>query len=167
MRRAAPSANRLPLGGKARSAKGAHHERRVGTGVRDGAASVLVGAGMGAVAGRLSGAGARTVASARTASRYMGSGEAATVAETRTIPTTDAAGRPRVIHFTTDAPVSSAAEAQARYNLSGAPPTHVCQFPLCNVQNSVPPTGTVAHGATQAATSLPINGAGRPIPLDP
>ncbi len=28
MRRAAPSANRLPLGGKARSAKGAHHERR-------------------------------------------------------------------------------------------------------------------------------------------
>ena len=129
-------------------------------GIRDGAAAALVGEGVGAALGRVAGTGSPV------GTRYMGAGEAAGVAETGTIPATNAAGRPRVIHFTTDAPTTSAAAARARYNLPETP-THMCQFPLCNVRNSVVPTGQVAPGATQGATSMPINGAGRPIPLDP
>jgi hypothetical protein len=96
----------------------------------------------------------------------MGPAEAATVDATRTIPATNAARAPRVIHYTVDAPTMSAAEAQSRY-LLGEAPTHMCRFPLCNVRNSVLPEGAVRSGSTQAATSLPINGAGRPVPLDP
>ena len=98
--------------------------------------------------------------------RYMGESEAAEVARTGTIPNVDGAGRPRAIHYTADAPTTSASTAEGTYQLRTTP-THMCQFPLCNVQNSVAPEGAVAPGATQAATSLPINGAGRPIPLDP
>ena len=99
--------------------------------------------------------------------RYMGPREARSVANSRgTIPATYEDGTPRVIHYTTDAPTMSAQAAKERYNL-GAPPTHVCQFPLCNVQNNVPPTGSVAPGATQAATSMPIHGASDPVPLNP
>ncbi|MGE3601144.1 MAG: RHS repeat-associated core domain-containing protein [Dehalococcoidia bacterium] len=125
-------------------------------------AAILIGGAKvaGVVIGKLAGAG-RSLGT-----RYMGAGEAAEVARTGTIPATNAAGRPRVIHYTTDAPTTSAGAAQGRYMLPETP-THMCQFPLCNVQNSVPPTGPVAPGATQAATSMPINGAGRPVPLDP
>jgi hypothetical protein len=42
-----------------------------------------------------------------------------------------------------------------------------CQFPVCNVQDNVPPTGDVAPGASQAATSKPIHGATKPQPLNP
>jgi hypothetical protein len=97
--------------------------------------------------------------------RYMGAAEAAGVDATRVIPATNAAGRARVIHYTTDAPTVSAAEAQAKYLLPETP-THMCQFPLCNVLDDVKPTGKVAPGATQRATSQPINSAGRPVPLD-
>ena len=98
--------------------------------------------------------------------RYMGEAEAAAVeAGGGVIPATDAAGEARVIHYTTDPPVTSAAGAQARYGLKTTP-THACQFPLCNVQDNVPPTGEVAPGATQAATSKPITGATKPKPLD-
>ena len=109
---------------------------------------------------------AATVGSTGQGSRYMGAGEAAKVAETRTIPNTDKAGRPRVIHYTTDKPTTSAAAAMSKYRLD-VKPTHVSSFPLSGVQNQVPPMGGVAADATQAATSRPINGAGRPIPLDP
>lgn len=128
--------------------------------------SGTAGALLGQAAFALSARAPVSTGGAATGTRYMGAGEAATVERTGTIPATNAAGQPRPIHFTTDAPVSSAAEAQATYNLPQTP-SHMCQFPLCNVQNSVAPSGTVAPGATQAATSLPINGAGRPIPLDP
>jgi hypothetical protein len=98
--------------------------------------------------------------------RYMGAGEAAVVAETRVIPAVNQAGRPRAIHYTTDAPMSSASATAQRYHLTETP-THACSFPLCNVKNSVAPEGTIAPGATQAATSQPINGAARPVPLKP
>jgi len=107
-----------------------------------------------------------SVSAAATGTRYMGTAEAATVARTRVVPAVNAAGRPRVIHYTTDSPTMSASEAMTRYHLD-ATPTHMCQFRLCNVLDDVQPTGTVAPEATQAATSRPINGAGRPIPLDP
>ena len=100
------------------------------------------------------------------AGRYMGPAEAATVEATGQVPNVNDAGRPRTIHYTMDRPLQSAGEAQAKYNLTSTP-THYCAFPGCNVQNSVAPAGTVAADATQAATSLPINGAGRPIPLRP
>jgi RHS repeat-associated protein len=98
--------------------------------------------------------------------RYMGAEEAAAVERDGTIPATNAQNEPRVIHYTTDAPTASAQEAMETYKLK-QPPTHMCQFPLCNVQNSVPPTGTVAPGATQAATSLPIRAPNPPVPLRP
>jgi len=118
-----------------------------------------------ATGGAVGSAGTRTDTPG-TGTRYMGSEEARTVAATNRIPATNAAGRPRPVHFTEDAPVPSAGAAKARYHLDTTP-THMCQFPLCNVQDRVAPTGTVAADATQAATSQPINGAGRPIPLDP
>ena len=130
-------------------------------GARDGAAGALGGE----VAGKLL-AGARAAFRVQVGTRYMGAAEAEAVSQTGTIPSTNAAGRPRVVHYTTDAPTMSAAEAQAKYMLPEKP-THMCQFPMCNVQNSVAPTGPVAPGASQAATSMPINGAGRPVPLDP
>ena len=105
-------------------------------------------------------------AGAGTGTRYMGKGEAAAVENTGTIPNTNARGEPRVIHYTEDAPMGSASAAQQRYNLPETP-THSCQFPLCNVQDQVPPQGTVAPGAHQGATSQPIHGASKPIPQDP
>jgi RHS repeat-associated protein len=112
--------------------------------------------------------GAGTVIGTRTrvGTRYVGAAEAAIVEETQTIPATNAAKRPRVIHYTTDAPTMSASGAQAKYQLP-ATPTPMCQFPLCSVRNDVAPVGEVAANATQRATSQPINGAGRPLPLEP
>jgi RHS repeat-associated protein len=98
--------------------------------------------------------------------RYMGPGEAGVVERTNEIPNTTAQGRPKIIHYTTDEPVTSASEAQRRYKLPEAP-THMCRFPLCNVTNDVPPEGPVAPGATQRATSDPIRGVSKPVPLDP
>ena len=108
----------------------------------------------------------RVAGPAAMGTRYMGAGEAAVVEQSGMIPATNAAGRARVIHYTTDASTMSSAEAQAEYILPEAP-TRMCQFQLCNVLDDVAPTGSVAPGATQRATSQPINGAGRPIPLDP
>jgi hypothetical protein len=113
-----------------------------------------------------SSSGAARIGSARVGTRYMGADEASIVRRTGTIPATNARGRPRIIHYTTDEPTMSASAAESRYNLPETP-THVCRFPVCAVQNDVPPSGTVAPGATQAATSLPINRAGRPLPLRP
>ena len=66
---------------------------------------------------------------------YMGAEEAAEVEETGTIPNRYPDGSPRTIHYTEDAPTTSASEAQSRYNLPSKP-THYCRFRLCNVQNS-------------------------------
>ncbi len=98
--------------------------------------------------------------------RYMGEGEAGTVGATGTIPAVNAAGSPRVIHYTTDVPVISAAAARAKYLLDETP-THMVQFPIRAVRDATAVQGSVARGATQAATSQPTNSAGRPIPLDP
>jgi len=99
--------------------------------------------------------------------RYMGASEAAEVEESGgTIPAVNEAGESRKIHYTTDEPTMSAKEAKARYHLKQTP-THMCQFPTCNVQNQVPPDGTVAPGAAQSATSRPIHGVSPPVPLNP
>lgn len=107
-----------------------------------------------------------TIGAATKGSRYMSAGEAATVQRTGSIPATNAQNQPRVIHFTTDRPTYSAGDAASKYQLPTVP-THVVHFPASAVQNNVAPAGRVAADATQAATSLPINSAGRPIPLDP
>ena len=101
-----------------------------------------------------------------TGTRYMGSDEAAEVGRTGTIPNMTAQGEPKIIHFTTDDPLMSALDAKNNYGLPTTP-THVCQFPLCNVANSVPPDGAVASGASQSATSQPIHGAATPVPIKP
>jgi hypothetical protein len=99
--------------------------------------------------------------------RYMGAKEAKAVeADQGTIPAHYESGEPRKIHYTTDPPTRSAAQAKQKYMLKTTP-THMCQFPLCNVQDKVPPDGLVAPWATQAATSKPIHGASKPEPLDP
>lgn len=109
---------------------------------------------------------ARPMMGSSMGTRYMGAGEAAGVANTGIIPAVNRAGRARPTHYTTDAPMSSASAVKRRYDLPEAP-THSCSFPLCAVKNSVAPEGAVAPGATQSATSAPINGAGRPQPLKP
>jgi RHS repeat-associated protein len=98
--------------------------------------------------------------------RYMGLDEADEVARTGTIPAVNRRQEPKKIHYTTDPPTTSASAAQKKYKLDD-PPTHMCQFPTCNVQDNVAPDGAVAPGATQAATSKPIPGAKKPKPLDP
>jgi len=131
-------------------------------------AGAVAAASMGALelsAGGMVTAGARTDGPA-TGVRYMSEGEAGGIQATGRIANVDGAGRPRPIHYTMDSPLESAAAAQAKYHLP-TPPTHYCTFPGCSVQNSVAPAGTVAADATQAATSLPVNNAGRPIPLKP
>jgi hypothetical protein len=98
--------------------------------------------------------------------RYMGDKEAADVAQTRTIPATDELGQPKTIHYTTDEPLTSGTAASTKYKINSTP-TYFCRFPLCNVQDNVPPQGPVAPGATQQATSQPIPGASTPVPIKP
>ena len=102
---------------------------------------------------------------AETGVRYVGSAEAQ-LARSGTIPATNAAGEARAIHFTADAAVTSAAEAQATYGLATTP-THAVTFPLSALGNLVPGLGRVAADATQAATSLPIRGVTSVLPLVP
>ncbi len=97
--------------------------------------------------------------------RYVGNAEAQ-VARSGTVPATNAAGEARVIHFTADAAVTSASEAQATYGLATTP-THAVTFPLSGLGNLLPATGRVAADATQAATSLPIRGVTSVLPLEP
>lgn len=77
--------------------------------------------------------------------RYMGAGEAGVVEATGTIPAVNPAGRPRVIHYTTDIPTTSAAAAQAKYMLPETP-THMVQFPMRAVRDAdvLPETGASA-----------------------
>jgi hypothetical protein len=100
--------------------------------------------------------------------RYVSKGEADEIADTHTIPATNAAKQPKIIHYTTDEPTMSAQEALEKYNLRPEDkPTHLVRFPLRNVQDKVNPLGTVRADATQVATSKPIPGAHTPIPLQP
>ena len=96
----------------------------------------------------------------------MGAGEAAIIEESRVIPNSNARGGLKVIHYTTDSPTMSGGAAKAKYGLPETP-THMCQFPLCNVRDDVSPTGAVAPGASQSATSQPIPSASRPVPINP
>jgi hypothetical protein len=127
------------------------------------AAAMIAGApGNGCAVRGLGGA----AATSEMGTRYMGHGEAAVVEKAGTIPNTDAINEARVIHYTTDAPTMSAADAIATYKRPNTA-THMCRCPLCSVRDNVPPTGTVLPGASQAATSQPIVGASTPIPLKP
>jgi len=100
---------------------------------------------------------ARALTREATATRYMGTAEAETAGRTGSIPATDAAGQPKLIHVTTDAPVNNAATAQTIYELP-ATPTHRATVPLSRVEPVQPaPTGpTTSGGGTQAVTPNPI-----------
>ena len=137
--------------------------------VRNGVTAIAFGLAAG-IASEASGsveseAGVRTDG-AVTATRYVGSREAATIAQTGIIPNRNASNEPRVIHYTTDNPTSSASNAMTRYGLD-VKPTHMVQFSGADVGNTVTPLGRVASDATQAATSRTIVVSGAPIPLGP
>jgi len=101
---------------------------------------------------------ARVLSEEGTVTRYMGSGEAATVLRTGEIPNTNAAGEFRPTHVTTDAPLNSAAQAQTTYELPSAP-THRATVPASRVndlQGTPDGRATTSGGGSQAATHKPI-----------
>jgi hypothetical protein len=93
-----------------------------------------------------------------TVTRYMSKGEADTAAKTGEIPNVGLDGKARPTHVTTDAPLDSAAQAQAKYELPQAP-THQATVPANRVDDLGPtPDGraTTSGGGSQSATSKPI-----------
>jgi RHS repeat-associated protein len=89
--------------------------------------------------------------------RYMTEGEVNEALRTGNIPNYGRDGLPRPTHVTTDPPVTSAAEAAAKYEIT--PPTHRATVPARRVQGLGPaPDGrpTTSGGGGQAATSAPI-----------
>src|SRR5207253_2193911 len=87
------------------------------TGVALGGAIITAGVAAGPLAVADASAISVTTGLAGTGVRYLGQEEAALVQQNRMIPATNAAGEPRAIHFTADAPMTSASEAAARYGL--------------------------------------------------
>jgi hypothetical protein len=90
--------------------------------------------------------------------RYMGPEEAKVAARTGEIPNVGKDGIPRPTHVTKDAPLDSAAKAQARYELPTAP-THRATVPANRATDlGRTPDGraTTSGGGSQNATNHPI-----------
>lgn len=120
---------------------------RIGTALgREGVATIapaIITAGVAAVPLAVRGAAGINAAAGLEGqgARYVGQAEARAITSSDgVIPATNAAGEARAIHFTADAPISSASAATATYNLP-ATPTHVVTFPLSNLRGIIPGTG--------------------------
>lgn len=88
----------------------------------------------------------------------IASDDAVAARRTGAIPNVGVDGQPRPTHVTTDAPVTSSAAAQTRYELP-APPTHAATVPRTRVQDlGSTPDGraTTSGGGSQNATNQPI-----------
>jgi hypothetical protein len=99
-----------------------------------------------------------------TGTRYVGSAEAEVIRGTGMVSNVDAAGVPKTIFYTPEAPLSSASAAQEAYQLPNTP-THAVELDPSNIENTY--GGNVEGGSGIELTTKQSIPAVRIVPLGP